>query len=412
MNKSLEETSRAILETLMLHLDAFGGIIFFPDEENNNLIVHSYTDRRLINKVVGLVPFNVYNVKYPLSSKHLLLAKCIHDNKIVSSQKLSDFLHPAFKSKSLLNIIQKIIRVKLCIGIPIIIPNNHTGILFISFKKGKLSKRDNELIEFYANLSSIAILHNHRIESLETQYESEKETTSILSHEIKTPIAIAQNSTHMISLIVNKHQYQMPPNIFKDLQHRLSDMNLSIKRMTDISNSIFNLREVETHVPEDVHQLDLPRQLDAVVDTYKIFAQQKGLNLTHEFPTAKSKYFAGIIQLEQIITILLDNAIKYTRKGSINLKIQYMNDQLQTIVTDSGIGIPKNQRQVIFNRFYRYKDKKHSKITRGLGLGLYIAKKITLQLKGSITAQNNPAGHGTQFIVTIPLHSKALEKTE
>lgn len=116
------------------------------------------------------------------------------------------------------------------------------------------------------------------------------------------------------------------------------------------------------------------------------------------------QYKGAIIQLEQIIIILLDNALKYTTHGSIGLQLEFKNQKLICRITDTGNGIPKKQRQLVFEKFYRLVHKQKKQISKeGLGLGLYIAKKILEKINGNISISDNPEGQGSLFIVEIPV---------
>lgn len=121
----------------------------------------------------------------------------------------------------------------------------------------------------------------------------------------------------------------------------------------------------------------------------------------------EKKYGAGI-HFEQIIAILLDNAVKYTKSGTITLKLSQPTKKLYCSVRDTGVGIEEDKRKVIFERFYRDRNDRNENLsgTPGLGIGLYIAIKIIKYMKGSIKLKNNPEGEGTEFIVEVPIYDR------
>ena len=98
---------------------------------------------------------------------------------------------------------------------------------------------------------------------------------------------------------------------------------------------------------------------------------------------------------------LCDNAIKYNRSGgSVAVGVRQSGDSAVLTVTDTGVGIPKESRERIFERFYRV-DKSRSKEVGGTGLGLSIVKHAVMIHNGTIEVNSKP-GEGTEFIVTIP----------
>ena len=105
--------------------------------------------------------------------------------------------------------------------------------------------------------------------------------------------------------------------------------------------------------------------------------------------------------MEQIFINLLDNAIKYTDKGKIKLGISLDSGHIQVTVSDTGIGIPENDLDRIFERFYVV-DKSRSRDLGGTGLGLSIVKHIVLQHSGSIKVEST-RGFGTTFIISFPI---------
>jgi two-component system phosphate regulon sensor histidine kinase PhoR len=106
--------------------------------------------------------------------------------------------------------------------------------------------------------------------------------------------------------------------------------------------------------------------------------------------------------LEQVITNLLDNAVKYTDEGEIVVSLAYDDRWVTMEVRDTGIGIPRNKLPHIFERFYVV-DKSRSRKTGGTGLGLSIVKHIILLHGGDISVESTQ-GEGTHFIVKLPLH--------
>jgi signal transduction histidine kinase len=406
MNVSLEDLTTSIMSAIQTHLKSFGGVILLIDEENKNLKLHSFSRLPLIKKALQLVPQNIFGIKYPLDIPDLLIAEPVKRNNIVQSEHLRDFFYPVFKPAKLLDTIQKILGVKMCIGIPIRIQGIVRGVFFIAAQEKNISETQYITMQFFANLSGLALENKLKLDEIRERYEMEKETTSILSHELKTPIAIAHHSAQTILMTLEKYKDSVDKKSIAELLKTARDVQHGMDRLARICTSIFNLREVENRVPRDIHLIDLKKQCGQILYTHERKAHEKGLDFKFQLEENKNKYHGAIIQLEQIMTILLDNAVKYTEKGRITVESRFRNKKLICTVTDTGIGIPEHQRHLVFNRFYR--NPKRGKINQieGLGLGLYIAQKIIKEIKGSIEIDQNPEGRGTRFTVKIPLYSR------
>lgn len=397
---NLRSTSSNILTLLSQKVDSLFYIFFLV--ENDRLMLQSYATG-VMNILSKIIKFDVFKISYPLSVKEMLIAKCVNEQRIVKSARLRDFFAPVFRPAVLLDTIQQLTGIQQCIGIPIVHNGKAIGAIGFASKKKNLTDDELNTLQLYANLSGIAVNNSRQFEQLQKQYEMEKTTTSMLGHELKTPIAIAHNDAQLISHFLAKTPDKLNDRTQRELRVKVKDIKDNIDRVTKICNSIFSLREVESHIPEDIHELKLDQQLEPIISNFQNKAEAKGLRFTMDIKTKSGKYYAGIIQLEQIICILLDNAIKYTEKGKITLETSIENMKLVVRVADTGCGIPKSQHEKIFDQFYRY----HKGLTqrkKGLGLGLYIAKKIVSKLKGSISVAKNPNGKGTLFTVKIPVY--------
>lgn len=403
VNEDLEKTSEAILINLRKHLEVYGCGIVFPDDKKEYLQMYSYSNTPTIEYIIRFIQPTLFGLKFPIASKELLLSKCYRENIITQSHRIRDFFAPVINGTAM-DIIGKTANLKLCMAIPVRVMGQPTGVLFAVFKK-KPSSLEYSLFQFYANLSGLALNNHLKMKQLKLQFETEKTTTSMLSHELKTPIAIAHNSAQTVELYLGKIQSSLPPQIYRELSAKNKDIKDNIMRMARICNSIFSLREVETNVPMDMQKIRLTEQLEPVITNFERAARKKGLQLEINIKENPQNHFGGIVQLEQIITILLDNAIKYTDKGIVKLTITSKNKHIITTVTDSGRGVPKSERARIFDQFYRV-HRGIKKPTEGLGLGLYIAKKIVTKLKGSISVDKNPSGQGTAFEIKIPIYAK------
>lgn len=372
--------------------------------EGNQLVLKSYKTEA-VKKLQKIIPFDVFDVRYPLEEKQALITQCVNDCALVQSKRLRDFYYPVFRPALLLDTIQKALGIKLVVALPIRHGSKAIGAISFGTDQPRLSDEQLQLLQLYANLSGIAIDNSRKYQELQNKYEQEKTTTSMLSHELKTPIAIAHNSSQLLKRYVHGRSEQLGDMAgeFTSLQE---EIDASVKRLNYICGSIFSLIDSEDKDTSVIHKLDLERQLEQILDVYRQKAEAKGLDFSYDMQVAPGEFYGGGVQFEQIVTILLDNAVKYTRRGGIHLRITMDGKNLLCSLTDTGPGIPKAKRGQVFQRFYRHKSLANRNLhdVEGLGLGLYVAKRLAEKLSGSIEVYDNPIGRGTQFRVDVPVY--------
>jgi signal transduction histidine kinase len=162
----------------------------------------------------------------------------------------------------------------------------------------------------------------------------------------------------------------------------------------------------------DEGKLELERQPVAVVDvihqtTLKLqgFAHQQKVKLVPKLPAILPIINGDATRLEQVLTNLIGNAIKFSNAGGEVVVSAALNgNELRVEVKDSGIGIPTEALDRIFSRFYQVEDKSE-RSARGSGLGLHIAQRIVKAHGGRIWAESE-AGQGSTFCFTLPVASK------
>jgi signal transduction histidine kinase len=161
----------------------------------------------------------------------------------------------------------------------------------------------------------------------------------------------------------------------------------------------------------DTTQVELkmaPLRLDLLIkdlcNLFQVLAEQK--NIALEIGTLEEVTVIGDkIRLQQLFTNLIDNAIKYTSKGSIHVTVEKNESAALVKIKDTGIGIPKEEQERIFRRFYRA-DKSRSRETGGVGLGLSIAEWIIHAHHGRIEIDSE-LNKGSTFTVYFPLQKIA-----
>ena len=212
------------------------------------------------------------------------------------------------------------------------------------------------------------------------------------SHELKSPLTTIIGSADLIAQGIVKDQETK-----NDLINRIGS---EAKRMNNLVMDMLALSEYETKKQETQNQVINPKKvIEEVIKNLEVLVKTKQTNIHLE--TEQTNIFMGYEEIYQIFKNLLENAIKYGKqKGNVWIKTYIENEDFVISVRDDGIGIPKNDINRVFERFYRV-DKARSKSTGGTGLGLSIVKHIILNYNGHIELLSEE-DNGTEVMIFIP----------
>lgn len=234
---------------------------------------------------------------------------------------------------------------------------------------------------------------NGMIARLESSFKRIVEFTADASHELKTPLcALRGEAEFLLSRERTSADYQEGLAHFID---RFDHLNRMINDLILLSKS--DSSRVELNL--------IPLRLDLLVqdiaNLLQVLAEQKNIALSVE-PCKEMVVMGDKVRLQQLFTNLIDNAVKFTpREGAIRIRAERDGDFAKIEVADTGIGIPKEEQENIFKRFYRM-DKSRSKETGGVGLGLSIAEWIAYAHQGKIEVKSE-LNQGSTFTVYLPL---------
>lgn len=236
------------------------------------------------------------------------------------------------------------------------------------------------------------ILTGQTLSPVQKAHEREKQFLTDASHDLRTPLSILNAE---IELTLRKERTK--EEYKKSLQSNKEEVNGLISL---VENMLFFARENAAGVHKEF--VDLTDILAEKVALFQKTAEQKKLSLSF-IPPEESCLMVGNQQLlQRLFTGLLDNAIKYTKKGGkVAITLAQNDINISVTITDSGIGIPVEKQEKIFDRFYRAQN---SRTEKGYGLGLAIAKEIVELHQGKIHLSSH-TGKGTSVVVTFPKKS-------
>ncbi|XER11654.1 Adaptive-response sensory-kinase SasA [Sporomusa aerivorans] len=301
---------------------------------------------------------------------------------------------------------------------PVYLDSNFVGTLYA----GKNLEAYNSFLSELVHALSISVglfmivvafashfLASRAIIPIRRSLERQRQFVDDASHELRTPLSIVRSA---LEIIDKREGDKMSPFSVQ----LLADIRDEMNRLSRLVGDMLTLARADSGTVEiDKSLFDFCFEAKRVVRKFEQRAQDKAISLTLEVPE-QAMIYADRERLVQLLTLLLDNAIKYTpRDGAVHVSLQLteelVNKMVQLSVKDTGIGINAEDQQKIFERFCRV-DQARTRQKGGFGLGLAIAKWIVQAHDGNIAVVSQ-LGKGSSFQVLFPagIKSSTLSKS-
>ena len=252
-------------------------------------------------------------------------------------------------------------------------------------------------------LSLLASLYLARV-SVKPLLESMQKQQNFVenaSHELRTPLAVLQNRLETL--------FRKPEATIMESSESIASSLEEVRNMRLLTTNLLNLARRDDGIKPDIGEVQ-PEFFNTIFTNYEMIATENH-KVFHFENRIKRTIITDKLLLKQLMTILFDNAVKYTEEdGEINFVITATDRNLYLTVSDDGIGIPQADKKKIFDRFYRV-DKARTRQKGGFGLGLSLAKQIVDALRGSISVKDNKP-HGTIFEVKIAIQTPPKRKNK
>jgi PAS domain S-box-containing protein len=270
----------------------------------------------------------------------------------------------------------------------------------------RLTYKDGSTVNLFLNISPVhlgygATGHSGYVLILrditrEKSLEEERdEFISVVSHELRTPIAIAEGNISNAQFIADKTEDAA-------IKKALAEAHTQVLFLADLINDLSTLSRAERGILSvETEDIDVAGLILELQNTYAEQAGDKGLKLVGSCkgkPVLKSSR----LYVREVLQNFITNALKYTEKGSVHLTAHAIKDGTVFTVTDTGIGISKNDQKRVFDKFFRSEDYR-TRSTNGTGLGLYVTSKLARLLRADIQLTSE-LNHGSTFTITIPDH--------
>jgi heavy metal sensor kinase len=254
-----------------------------------------------------------------------------------------------------------------------------------------LSRRIN-VAETESELGPLARVLNRMLDRLEEAFEQQKRFTADASHELRTPLSVIFSQ---IELALTRERAPA------DYVQALQTCSRAARRMRSLVNDLLVLARADAGMLElEREPVDLKACVEECAAMVQHLAAERGIAIGLHL--AEAEWTGDVERTAQVITNLLTNAIRYNRPGGrVDVYLEKHPAEIELAVADTGIGIPEEERQSIFERFHRV-DKVRSREMGGSGLGLAICQSLVTAQGGTIECASQ-VGEGSRFTVRLPV---------
>ncbi len=215
-----------------------------------------------------------------------------------------------------------------------------------------------------------------------------------MSHEVRTPLNAIVGFSNLLAEDDISHE---------DRKEYIELINESNRSLLQLVNDILDVSLIEANqISLNNEDINISETINNLKITYKLLIQKKtsSIDIAIEIPNEEIHIIGDKTRLRQVLTNLLDNAVKFTESGLITIGVKERDNDILFFVKDTGIGIERQYHRHLFDRFYKVEDKKDV-LFRGTGIGLYLSKKIIDLMGGKIWVISEP-GKGSDFQFIIP----------
>ena len=298
--------------------------------------------------------------------------------------------------------------VTLLVGLIIIkiITQNYSKIIYVmqKFRQGDLTARvkvqssgdEKQLAEIFNEMADIL---TGNIEKLKQVENLRRELIANISHDLRTPISIIRGYVETL-------QMKEETITVEERSRYINTVRESAEKLDKLVNELFELSKLEANqVQAKKEPFIISELVSDISNKYQLMAKEKNITINTVLSKDTPPDFADVSLIERVMQNLIDNALKFTPSGG-NILIKTLkshDNNIEISVSDSGIGIPENEREQIFSRYYKANN--FTDLKNSTGLGLAIAKKI-LDLHNSSLDLISKENSGSSFIFRLPVFEK------
>ena len=263
------------------------------------------------------------------------------------------------------------------------------GILLIRSVKNEIRRK--EELQIVTDKLAAANVELKRLDQSKTEF------ISIASHQLRTPLTAIKG---FVSLLLEGSYGAVPASI-ADVLDKIYTAN---DRIVHLVEDLLNISRMESgRLKYEYAEVTVPEFLNELRDTFALVAKKKGLDLTFEVPAgALAPAWIDRQKAFEVVSNLIDNAIKYTSTGSVRVRAEGVSGFVRISVADTGVGIDPDMMPVLFQKFSRGKESGKMHVS-GTGLGLYVGKSMIEAQGGHIGVTSEGRDKGSTFFVELPV---------
>ena len=226
-----------------------------------------------------------------------------------------------------------------------------------------------------------------------------------IAHEFRTPLTMIAGPVGQLA---------KSASLDNEERNLISIAQRSIQRMFKLVNQLMDFNKLENDTLRlSVEQIDVVETMNNICDTFEFNMKEKGLTLNRFGMEDSLMAWTDGDKLEKIISNLLSNALKFTPQGGhIDVSLDVADEKVKVTIADTGKGIPEEQKENIFKRYYQLDNQTKAIKNWGTGIGLYYSRRLAELHHGSLTAGNREEGTGAVFTLIYPMTEQAYTEEE
>ena len=226
-----------------------------------------------------------------------------------------------------------------------------------------------------------------------------------IAHEFRTPLTMIAGPVGQLA---------KSASLDNEERSLLAIAQRSIQRMFRLVNQLMDFNKLENDTLHlSVEQIDVVKVMNDICDTFEFNVREKGLTLNRFGMEDELLAWTDGDKLEKIVSNLLSNALKFTpRGGYIDVSLDVADEKVKVTVADTGKGIPEEQKENIFKRYYQLDNQTKAIKNWGTGIGLYYSRRLAELHHGTLTSGNRTEGQGAVFTLVYPMNEQAYTVEE
>ncbi|HUD20640.1 MAG TPA: GAF domain-containing sensor histidine kinase [Candidatus Saccharimonadales bacterium] len=376
---------------------------FLSIVKNGQLVAYAFSSNESVRKVQGLVGVDLEKYASPIRESYSLLHKTLTTNRPTESGGLVEYFCPPL-SKVAGVTLEKLLNIRYATALPLYAHGEPLGVMVFGFNRSKdqIDEKAFEVTNAVASDMSLALQRAAAFQKLKdaNEYLSQldkmkDEFISMASHELNTPLAAIEG---YLSMVLDEKMGTVDDKAREYLTRAFS----SSKRLAELILDLLNVSRIEQgRLKMAFAETDLTDIAKSVINELQIKADSKKLYLKLEAGKNIPKIWCDPDRIREVFVNLTGNAIKFTDKGGITIKVERVDDTaVRCSVNDTGRGIAADDQKKLFQKFSQV----HREIDehQGTGLGLYISKNFVELHKGRLWVES-AEGKGAKFTFELPI---------